>query len=471
VFVKEVPKKLKEATKTAGMVAAGAVLGVAALATKYADLGQKSRAAFGMMLGSKELGANAFSESRRLAVEYGMSIEEVTGSYQRFLSMGFDRGESAQIIKMGADMSALGASSEKVSSVLDAMGKIKATGSLQGDELMMLAEAGINIGKIYDTLGAKFGKTRAQIVKMKEAGKISAEDAIDALKQTVLATTGQKEFGLARKNIMASTLSGSFQQMKARVVDAMIGIGDAAGPQLTKMVTSILDLVGGFVKSDSGKSFLGDMAELAGQVADGIRSSLPYVKEFIGAFSSGFGETISILGDAFKGLFGDTKSEKTLETIRGIAVAAGRVAAALVGVAATMGILYIGAVRVGAAIQQYIVAAWEFVSLRIYAVIDAVNNLIAKLSALTGVNIVQQLSTIQIPDVSKVVPGAPAQIAGSKPGAVTNTTTNTVPVTVNVTAPEGGTAADGQAWGQGAGRGIERGIMGALGGAVAAGGV
>jgi tape measure domain-containing protein len=460
-------------TVMSGMALAGSILGVTALATKYADLGQKSRGAFSMMLGSKALGEDAFRESRALAIELGMGIDEVKGSYQRFLSMGFDRGESVEIIKMGADMTALGASTEKVSSVLDAMGKIKATGSLQGDELMMLAEAGINTGAIYDRLGAKFGKTRAQVVKMKEAGKISAEDAIAAIKSTVLATTGQSEFGAARRNIMTSTLSGAFQEMKAVAIDSFIGIGDAAGPQLTKMVSAISKMVGEFMKSDAGKSFLADAAVLAGRVADGITESLPLVKEFIGQFKDGFGETMDIMAEAFRDIFSPGDKAKTSETFAKLGKDAGQIAAALVSTALVMGMLSYGAIKFGAALKDYVVGEVEWIGKLIFFISDSIDNLTAKLksSKMTAMDWMNPLGYVtgkmgeSVAATYRAIPGESGKIsAAGKPGVAGNTT-NTVTVPVTVNAPPGTDAAAGAAFGRGVASGAERGMMSALGGA------
>jgi tape measure domain-containing protein len=469
-FAEWLPGKLKDATKLSGLLVAGSVLGVTAIAAKYADLGQKSRAAFSLMLGSQAAGESAWMESRKLAVDMGMKIDEVAGSYQRFISMGFKRGEAVELVKMGADMTALGASAEKVSSVLDAMGKIKATGTLQGDELMMLAEAGINIGSIYDRLGEQFGKTRAQIVKMKEAGKISSEDAISAIKATVLATTGQTEFGAARTKVMESTLSGAFQRMRSRMVDSLIGVGEEAAPRLTAMMSKVGDMVTKFLDSKSGKDFMGDAADLVSQVADTISASLPYVRQFIGAFSEGFGNTMSVIVDLMSDLFSQNGSS-LLETMKSMGTAAGRLVALLAGAAGALSGLVFTIVRVGAAISNYVVSALDWVASKIFAISNAIENMASTTRSFLGMDIGEFAAKVAPPTAgAAAVPGVPAALNAQGKPSIANTTTNTVTVPVTVQAPAGGSEADGRTWGAGASKSIERGLLGALGGANAAAG-
>lgn len=438
----------KNATMLVAAGAAAMTAGILVSTTKMVDFGQKSRAAFSMMLGSQELGEIAFKRSRQLAKELGMDIHEVAGSYQRFLSMGFDQAGAEELIKMGADMSALGASTEKVSSVLDAMGKIQATGTLQGDELMMLAEAGINIGAIYDKLGEKFGKTRGEIVKMKEAGKISADDAIQAIKDTVLATTKQTSFGMARKGVIANTLGGGWDKLKAEVRDKMIGIADAAAPALARAMNSVNTRLSTILNGNDGSAMQDTIVRGIEWVAIKIEEAIPLIEEFGRSFVAGFREAAGPLSEIGAGLsdsFGGNKAEM----IRSIARSLGMVAAVLGAAAFVIGGIFTAAVYAAGKAIEYLVMMWSWAQEKIggflFGLLDSKLNTDAQLRA-TG-------EGWRPPAMGQDLG---AQVNGIKTGSAGNNIQQTAQISVTAQAPQGGTREDGQIWGEGAAKGIQR---------------
>lgn len=253
-----------------GAAATAAVgAGVVAMTVGMADFGQRSRSALGILLHSSEAGEAAFQRMRGLAERLGLDVKDTMASFQKLLSVGFDEGQAETLVKMGADMMALGNSSEKVQSILDAMGKIKATGSLQGDELMMLAEAGFDVGAVYKRLGKMLGKTPEQIVKMKEAGKIGAKDAIKAIQGVVLDTLGKKQFGDAAADVAANTLTGMVASIKARIQNAFIDIGDGIGP---KIMEAFKALRSAFENAFADPNMKSDMVTTLGNVATAVKA-------------------------------------------------------------------------------------------------------------------------------------------------------------------------------------------------------
>lgn len=450
--------KVAEWSKNAVMLVAAAAAAMTAMTagilvatTRMADFGQRSRAAFSMMLGSQELGEIAFERSRQLAKELGMDIREVAGSYQRFLSMGFDQAGAEELIKMGADMSALGASAEKVSSVLDAMGKIQATGTLQGDELMMLAEAGINIGAIYDRLGQKFGKTRGEIVKMKEAGKITSDDAIQAIKDTVLATTKQTNFGMARKGVIANTLGGGWDKLKAEVRDKMIGIADASAPALARSLNAVNTRLTKILNSSDGSVIQDTIVRGIEWVALKIEQAIPLIEEFGRSFVAGFKEAAVPLHEIGAGLsdsFGGNKAEM----IRSIARSLGMVAAVLGAAAVVIGGVFTAAVYAASKAIEYLVRMWSWardvIGGSLFRMIDAKMNTDAQMTA-TGNG--------WRPPGGGIGPDLGAQVNGIKTGSAGATNVQqTAQISVTAQAPPGGTREDGQAWGEGTAKGLAR---------------
>lgn len=452
--------KVFESAKTGVMLvaaAAGAVVaGVTVATIKMVDFGQKSRAAFSMMLGSEAAGEQAFTRSRQLAKELGMDIAEVAGSYQRFLSMGFDQAGAVELIKMGADMTALGASSEKVSSVLDAMGKIQATGSLQGDELMMLAEAGINIGAIYDKLGEKFGKTRAQIVKMKEAGKITSADAIQAIKDTVLATTKQTEFGAARKGVIAKTLGGGWDKLKAEVKDKMIGIADASAPALAKALNAINKRMTKILNGKEGSAAQGGVVSMVNWIASTIEENVPTIETFFRAFTDGMSEVLGPMWEMGSALSASMGGDK-LSTAQLLGKAIGQLAGLAIAAGAALGGGMLQALISISVVMNDIVKAAKWIIDNIGAFVFGMSDGMANLQAMDRFN--QQnggMSGASNSEFGKL-PDYYAKTAGIKQGEASQKNVNQV-ANINVTAqaPAGGTLQDGKTWGEGAAQGMQR---------------
>jgi tape measure domain-containing protein len=451
--VGEVFTKVKEGVMLVGAAALGIGAAIVYSTVKMVDFGQKSRAAFTMMLGGAEKGAAAFAESRVLAKQLGMDIADVTGSYQRFLSMGFDQAESKQLIAMGADMTALGNSTEKVRSVLDAMGKIQATGTMQGDELMMLAEAGINIGSIYDILGKKLGKTRAEIVKMKEAGKITSRQAIDAIKEQVLATTGQKQFGDARKVVIATTLGGGWDQLKATFRDKMIGIADAAAPGLAKALSALNTRLTKIFDGKDGDAMSSSLIRFVDWIAGAFESSLPYIEDFFRSFIDGASEVLGPMMEIGNSISAGLGVDKA-ETVKLL----GRSIGQLVGVAISAGAALSGGflqalVSIANVLNDIIRAikwATDGLGAFIFSFTDAAANqkAIAEAAARDG-----GIGNVQ-GGLNGLRTGAAALQAGSSNKAISQT----MNTTVNATVPPGATRADGEEFGKGVAAGNQRGM-------------
>jgi len=441
---------IKDGVVGVALATAALVAGLVVSTVKMVDFGQKSRAAFSMMLGGEAAGNAAFAESRKLAVDLGMQIEDVAGSYQRFLSMGFDQAESQELIKMGADMTALGNSTEKVRSVLDAMGKINATGTMQGDELMMLAEAGINIGSIYDKLGEKFGKTRAEIVKMKEAGKISSRDAIDEIKATVLATTGQTEFGAARQNVIANTLGGGWDQLKAEVRNRMIDVADASERPLVKMLASLRSRVSAAFGGTAGDRGVSGISRAIGWLAEKFDSALPLIETLFGSIRDGAASVLGPMWEMSQGMTGTFGGDR-IETIRKMGEVLGTLYGIALTVSSVFGGVFLQTLTSVFNVLHDIIESLKWVTDKagsfIFSFADGYANQEArKRAGADGMTFDRQ--------------GMVNAVNGVSAGSAGATITNTLQTTVNAVVQPGGTKAEGEAFGKGAAQGFDRQAMG-----------
>src|SRR5690606_1119018 len=88
-----------------GVAAAGA-------AWDFVNFGQRAELALGQLGKHGATGPKLFELGRTLARKYGQDIQDTTKNLQKLLSAQFDPKLSTDIIKMGADLRAIGADAE-----------------------------------------------------------------------------------------------------------------------------------------------------------------------------------------------------------------------------------------------------------------------------------------------------------------------------------------------------------------------
>lgn len=282
-------------TKNLGMAAAGAAALGAALATKVTyELVQGTVAAMrfrnealtglGLITGSAEKANKTFEDSIRLSDRLGTDWQETSGGMQKLLAKGFDATGAEELVKATADLKTVSPDAN-ISNLILAIGQIKTAGKLQGDELNQLSEAGLNSELMFQQLEKRLGKTRAEILKMKEAGQLMAEPVIESIKASVAAMTG-KDLGKAAEDA-SKTMAGMmrrFEQLPNRFFLDVARKADETG--FTKTLESLWESVGpgtsGFDSAVEGAVRVFDL------VVQGAQTALPIIKEFAGQFVDGF---------------------------------------------------------------------------------------------------------------------------------------------------------------------------------------
>ncbi|HSW50350.1 MAG TPA: tape measure protein, partial [Bryobacteraceae bacterium] len=168
--------------------AAGLAVGGAALAGGGAALGggilgwnmaqtaiEAERVRFALDRITEGQGDKWWAQSADYARRFGLNINGVAENLMQMKASGFsDEMTKTLFLRMG-DLRSLGATEETIGRALLAIRQVQAAGRLQGDELNQLSEAGINANFVYDALSKKLGKSRTEIIKLKEAGKLTSE--------------------------------------------------------------------------------------------------------------------------------------------------------------------------------------------------------------------------------------------------------------------------------------------------------
>jgi tape measure domain-containing protein len=308
-------------------------------AAELITFGQNSRLAFDQLAKHGATGEKLFEHARALAVAFGLDVEDTTHKYADFLKLQFDPKQADDLVRLGADMRGLGADATKLDSIFLALGQIKSLGKLQGGDLRQLEQAGVSGQLLYEELGkALGGKSNAEVAKLEQAGKISADVAIESLKSAIKRKLQEKDLGEYGAKFANNTISGITGRFKALSTDAAIKVTDKMTAPLTALAKKGLGKFETFLESPQGDATMSAIADALGKAAG-------FAADFVGAFGSSFGNTLGKIWDGIKPLFdalgGGGTGDAVGQTLKTIGKYMGEVAAAgvlVIGIAGTMGL-------------------------------------------------------------------------------------------------------------------------------------
>lgn len=198
-------------------------------AWEFVNFGQRSELALSQLGKHGATGPKLFELARTLSKKFGSDIQDTTVNLQKLLSAQFDPKLSTDIIKMGADLRAIGATAEDTSGAVRAITQIKGAGKLMGQELLQLANAGVSVELVRGEIGKLLGgKSVEEVIKLQESGQIDADTAIQGILNAVQKKTGSSKLGEAGAKFADTTIEGMMGRSKA--------IGEDAALTLTKRI-------------------------------------------------------------------------------------------------------------------------------------------------------------------------------------------------------------------------------------------
>ncbi len=335
-------------------VAAGVGAGITSMTVGMVDFNQRSTLAFKALAKDGEDSGKSLQNIVDLTKEFGLDLKETTAAAIRLKSAGFSQNETENLVKMGADMRVLGASSEQLGRAFLAIEQIKSAGTLQGDELNQLADAGVPKAAVFEELAKAMGKTVPEILKLKEAGKIGADQTIDAIGKAMLRLTGGKEFGEVGRKVANETLGGMAGKLKAGFQDLFRRVALDSESPIAKAFGPIADRLFKLFEDPSTQAAL---SQAITSIANAIEKAIPFIEIFIESVGEGFMKAWPDIKGALVGmmdLFGEISgSGSTAETIAKIGKAIGEIAAVLVGA-------FLVAVGLVSAAIVGLTAVWNF---------------------------------------------------------------------------------------------------------------
>lgn len=361
----------------AALMAGGALaaLGAGAFtkaAVQAAIFGDSAAFAFKTLMKGSGNAAMQLERVQDLAVKLGLPMQDTISSFQELMAAKFTPQGAEDIIKLAADMRAVGASTQKVSAVMLALRQVKSKPVLSFEELnQQLSEAGVASKSVLEQLAKMRGTSVMEIDKLIRTGKISGDEGIEAVKRAVMDTMGIKQLGAAGEQFASTTLEGMIGVFKARTSKMFIGLGQQILPSLrvlfdkfTSFANAILPdvalLFGDIGKaakdlfgSDAaGKAFGFQIADIKNLIKL-VRGAVPVIKSFADGFLEGFtavqGPAREFLDSFTKAFGGENKS-----TVQTLATGMRYLGMVVGGVAGAFGAVFVAATRVVGAVTSII---------------------------------------------------------------------------------------------------------------------
>lgn len=260
-------------TAAVGVAAVAAAVGAASLGMAVAGgrfvlqaavFKEDSLAAFEAILGSKSEADKVMAMATKFAAKTPFKTSEVVDMAKALATRGF-KGDELEKLMMGVgDVGAL-LGMEKMDSVINALGKMRAGGKLTGETLAMLSDAGINQKLVMGSLASQLGKTEEQIKQMLAAGQITDAQGVKATMDAIAKGLSGGTLGgamdkksktlsglfstfesIPEELVFAANLDGAINPIKDFVKDltAMLGPDTPAGKRVIGMLEQIADVVG-----------------------------------------------------------------------------------------------------------------------------------------------------------------------------------------------------------------------------------
>lgn len=220
----------------------GAIVGIAALANGFKNLVKESLNAAGTMqqvnialttmLGSGEKAAQLQKELIDFAKKTPFEIKGIFDSTKQLLAYGFTQEEIIPTMQtLGNIASGVGVDMGRLALVF---GQVKTAGKLMGQDLLQFTGAGV---PLLDALSETLGKSKAEIVKLKENGKITFDQVKVALES--LTKEGGKFYNLMESQ--SKTFLGTVSNMSDSFYGVQVALGNALLPVAQRVVNFLID--------------------------------------------------------------------------------------------------------------------------------------------------------------------------------------------------------------------------------------
>lgn len=297
-------------------VGAGLVAGAAAMAIKAAGARKDLLIGFEAVTGSGTAGVKAMDEAAALAKKIGISTGTTQKAYLDMLRLGVQQKHAPVIAQGLADLAAtMGDEREAVFGQLtDVVAKMSSAGKFDTAALGAV-KTSLRTEDIEATLAKRLGVVPAQVKKMLAAGKVSADEGIAALMETIqtkvnkggaLGTTAAKaNAGIGSQfRIMKESFGELFELVDISPLErAMAKVNALFASERGKAMVERINLVLGKVfqlvedHAPTAIAWIGKAVDIIGGMVDKARTVYGWLqKVFTGDRLAAFATGLKIIG-------------------------------------------------------------------------------------------------------------------------------------------------------------------------------
>jgi len=369
---------------TASMAMGGLAVAVAAVATAGLGLGLagasyaaemagfrgQAEFAFKFITGSQQKASEVMTMADELARSMGVKTTEVTESIRELMAGGFDASQSKAITAAVADVRAMNPKAN-IEAIATQLAQMKGAGRVLAEDLKPLLNAGINDDIFYQVLREMTGqKDQVKLKKMMEGGKVSSEQGINAILETVRRMGGGGALGAVAAEKASTSVAGAIENTRAMFERLFLAINSGAASQ------AIISIAGKLANlfdpaQPSGQRLLATLNKIAGMAGrlferidldmliGGLMLAVDAVDSVVTAFTplgeglfAGLGEAGGMVLEVLSAVMGSSgaasSSKDLAESLRMVGTAIGYVVVGIGVVVAMAGWLAVQIARVAA---------------------------------------------------------------------------------------------------------------------------
>lgn len=272
--------------------AAGAVLGI-----KTAAGMEQARISFETMLGSASKADVFLRKLADFAAKTPFEFPELQSAASSLISAGIQADKVIPIMRTLGDVtSGMGTGSEGVKRATIALQQMAAAGRITGEDLNQLRDAGI---PVFDLLAAATGRTKAEVVKLAQAGKLGAKELGQLMKALETGKGLERFSGLMEKQSRSltglwSTFKDTLGMRLAKLLDPAIPALKRGLGQVTKLTDGAFNAITAFAEGASTGSerglggFFTTVSRVGAEVGNMVRVLIGGSDAIAGEASSGF---------------------------------------------------------------------------------------------------------------------------------------------------------------------------------------
>jgi len=212
---------------------------------------ERATVAFEVMTKSATVGASLLKDIQKLAIESPFQTSQLVQDAKQVMAFGFEVADVIPVLSRLGDVGV--ATGADMGRLILALGQVRTTGRLMGQELRQFTNAGV---PILEYLAKVLGTTTQQVPNLVRQGKISFADVASAI--NMMTDSGGLFYGMM-KRINEETVSGRWANFKESVQLTGMALGGAffEAFQLKEVLTDLTANLQGVSNSQAFEFFAG----------------------------------------------------------------------------------------------------------------------------------------------------------------------------------------------------------------------